>query len=397
MTRKPTVLWTDRILYEVRGSNAGTFLSQAARNGVHLSKISCTRTGYTVYVRGRDISRLQKAASATHAELHIRKRYGPGFLLEHLLHRPGLPVGLLLFFLLQGYLNGFVWNMDFGEMSLAKQNSYRTILSEYGIMEGSRISEETLRTAQETMETKMQDTGWLSLNFTAGCLFVEENEREMQTVRQPLEPQALYAKASGQVLSIELEGGFPEVAAGQYVAEGQLLANGQKADRSGQPVVQSAAGSIRGRMCKTYTCEQPLQTEVSVLNGSKQITESWQVLGFTWTREETALPAEAVHTVEWIPLQVGRIALPAILRRDTYWLKSPQRITYTEETAQALAARACCLQLLQEFPDADLESEEVSFEESDGASVTCTAVYTFCAEMSRSGPLRPLESTQSAS
>lgn len=397
MTGKPSVLWTDHVLYEVCGNHAGTFLSQAARNGVHLSKISCTKTGYTVYVCGRDIPRLQKAAGATHTELHIRKRYGPGFLLEHLLHRPGLPIGLLLFFLLQWYLNGFVWSIDFGEMSLAKQNSYRTILSEYGIMEGSRISEAQLRTAQETIEMKMQDTGWLSLNFTAGCLFVEENEREMQTVRQPLEPQALYAKAGGQVLSIKLEGGFPAVSAGQYVAEGQLLANGQKADRNGQPVVQSAAGSIRGRICKTYTCEQPLQTEVTALTGRKQLTESWQVLGYTWTGVETALPAEALHTVEWIPLQVGRIALPAILRRDTYWLKSRQPITYTEETAQALAARACRRQLLQDFPDADLESEEVSFEKTGGTSVTCTAVYTFCAEMASPGPVRPLESTQSAS
>ena len=90
------------------------------------------------------------------------------------------------------------------------------------------MEEATLRRAQQALEPQMQQAGWFSLNFTSGCLFIEETRRQIQTVREETAQQALYAKAGGQVLAIELESGFAEVAAGQYVAAGQLLANGRE-------------------------------------------------------------------------------------------------------------------------------------------------------------------------
>src|SRR5699024_118430 len=96
--------------------------------------------------------------------------------------------------------------------------------------------------AQQALTRQLDTQGWISLNFLDGRLVLEHTRSEIQTVQQPAEPGALYAAAGGQVVAVELEGGFTAVQPGQYVAAGQLLVNGQKADRSGDPVVQGAAG-----------------------------------------------------------------------------------------------------------------------------------------------------------
>lgn len=394
--KRRTAIWADQIMFEVRGEGAKNFLSKAARTGVHLSRVSCTEKGYTGYAAGADLQRLTMAAKETKSDLHIRCRRGPGKWLERSAARPGLIAGVTVFFLLRWYLSGFVWTIDFGEMDMARQSEFREALAKQAIWEGCRMEEKRLREAEEAIELEMQGAGWVSLNFTSGCLFVEENEREIQEIRQTTDPQALYAKASGQVLSIELEGGFAEVVAGQYVSEGQLLANGQKADRQGEAVIQGATGTIRGRMRKTYMAEQALHTENLVLTGESCTMEGWQILGQVWEKSEVPSWQEPESVTEWLPLRIGRLSLPGSLRRITLWEKEAQPIEYSEKTAEAMAARSCRLDLLQEFPDAELETETLTFE-TDGQTVRCSAEYVFCAEMTKVGPLAPLEKTQTTS
>lgn len=389
-----TAIWADRVFFAVKGRGAERFLSLAARSGVPLSRLSCTGNGYTGYASGKDVPRLYRAAEEACTELQICKRKGPGKLLECLAARPGLLAGLAVFFLLQWYLAGFVWAMDFGGMEPERQAYFREMLAGQQIWEGCRISEEKLRSAQENLELELQDAGWLSLNFTAGCLFVEENARELQNIRQDTQPQALYAKTGGQILSVELESGFAEVSAGQYVAAGQLLANGQKADRKGQAVVQGASGHILGRIQKSYTAKRPLQTETKALTGTAHTSETLYLLGYVWEKEDSVASAPEAYTVtQWLPLHLGRLALPGCLKRVTSWEKAVGAVSYTEADARALAARSCRQQLLQEFPDAELENQNLSFETMNGV-VTCQAAYTFCAELTQPGPLAPIETEQ---
>ena len=396
MKRHRTAIWADRVFFEVRGENARRCLGLAARAGVSFSCLSCTENGYSGNVAGGDVARLHKAAEEARAELQIQKRRGPGKGLERLAARSGLLAGVVVFFLLQWYLGGFVWTIDFGEMEPARQAEFRAALSGQGIWEGCRLEEEKLRAAEDALELEMQEAGWISLNFTGGCLFVEENEREVQEIRQETQPQALYAKAGGQILAIELESGFAQAVAGQYVAPGQLLANGQKADRSGQAVVQGASGRILGKIQKTYTVQQPLQDRVRILTGKSSTANTWYLLGHTW-QTETQDPIPGAQTVtEWLPLHLGRLSLPGCVCRVTQWETDEQMVSYTEEQAGALAARRCRQLLLQGFEDAELEKENLIFETADGV-VTCRAEYVFRAELAQSGPLAPIETVQGTS
>lgn len=391
--RHHRALWADRVDFEVSGRSARSFLSRAARAGVHLWAVRCAAEGYIGQAAGTDIPRLRQAAQMTGADLRLKGRRGPGRFLERAAARPGLLAGLAVFFIMNWYFSGFLWSVDFGDMESARQELFRSALAEEGIREGCRIDEEILRRAEQTLETKLTDTGWVSLNFTSGCLSVEETQRQTEAVQESEEPRALYAKTAGEVLAVKLQSGFAQVAPGQYVSQGQLLANGQKADRAGEAVVQGASGTVWGRMEKAYTAAQPLQWETTILTGNCRTETSWQLLGYTWQDAAEDSLGEEEAATEWIPLRLGRIALPGSLCRTTYWEKESRTLAYSETTARDLAVRNCRQQLLREFPDARLEEQALSFAEKDGQMI-CTAKYVFCADMAQPGALSPLETEE---
>lgn len=391
--RHHRALWADRVDFEVNGRGARSFLSRAARAGVHLWAVRCAAEGYIGQAAGTHIPRLRQAAQMTGAELRLKGRRGPGRFLERAAARPGLLAGLAVFFIMNWYFSGFLWSVDFGDMESARQELFRSALAEEGIREGCRINEEILRRAEQTLGANLTDTGWVSLNFTSGCLSIEETQRQTETVQESGDPQALYAKAAGEVLAVKLQSGFAQVVPGQYVSQGQLLANGQKADREGEAVVQGASGMVWGRMERTYTAAQSLQWETAILTGNCRTETSWQLLGYTWQDGTETASGEAEATTEWILLRLGRIALPGSLCRTTYWEKESRTLAYSETTARDLAARNCRQQLLQEFPDAQLEEQVLSFAEKDGQMI-CTAEYVFCADMAQPGDLFPLETEE---
>ena len=108
---------------------------------------------------------------------------------------------------------------------------------------------------------------------------------------------------------------------------------------------------------------------------------SWQLPG------SGALPEDVPPRVRWLPLRLGRLALPGCVQETTCWARETQEQTFTPETAAALARRSARLQLLQDYPDAVIESER-DFASTTATAAVCRAVFVFCANIAepRSAP-----------
>ena len=376
----------DRVRFSMAGAGAQNFLSMAARYGVRLHGVRYTGDGYVGIAAGQDRKKLEKIAARGGWTLTFAARRGPGALLDGVLRRPGLAAGALAFFLLARLLGNFVWAIDFASLDGIQQQQLRTWMAGHEVYEGCYLTQETLQALQESLALEAETYGWLSLNFTGGCLFVESTPLQSQQIESPAQGVALYAKADAQVLATDVESGFCVVQPGQYVAGGQLLANATKLDRSGGAVVQSARGGVLGRIEKSYTAAQPFETSqpVLALHGIQQ--DTLYLLGRMFEREDTAL-APGVQKTEWLPLQWGRVALPGCIKRVTTWEQAPGSITYSPEMAGAMARRSCRLQLLEEYPDAQLEEER--FEEDAAEEARCTAYYVFQANIAIEGDAPP--------
>lgn len=376
----------DLVRFTVRGRHVQRFLGEAAQTGAKLTCISPDAQGLTACASGRDLPRLRRAARRGGWQLELTGRRGPGRLLERLLRRPGIPAGLLCFALLSAWLPGFLWCMDFGTLDADVQTALRAALADQGIREGVRLDEELLNRSREALTLEETGFGWLSLNFTGGCLFVESTDRQTAELPAAAADTILVAAAAGEILSTDVRSGFALVKPGQYVAEGQPLAAAQKADRSGNPVRQGATGSVMARVRLDCTAAQPLTAEIPILTGQHWVSREFCLLGYCWQPDETPQPEPEGDTVtRWLPLTVGRLALPASVRQTEGWERALRTVQYTPEAAAALARRSCRLDLLGRFPGAVIEQEDLETRQEED-SVVCTAHFVFVADIARSAP-----------
>ncbi|MDD4851024.1 MAG: sporulation protein YqfD [Gemmiger sp.] len=378
----------DRFCFAVSGRRAAGFLSGAAAGGIRLYHIRCAPNGYRAHAAGRDYAALAALAARGGWHFTVLRRRGMGALLEWGARRCGIPVGAVVFLLLLRFFSSFVWSLDLAVLDASAQPAARALLARYQLWEGAQVSESKLRGVQQALLQQADQFGWVSLNFTGGCLYLEATEAQKQPIAAAAEATALYATDNAMVLSVDVKSGFAAIAPGQVVAKGQLLAWAEKWNRSGKVVTQAASGQVRGRVVKTYTATVPLNITAPRLTGARVTTDTLYLLGRVFAPDaagaEHPYPDAACQT-EWLPLRLGRLALPLSLCRRTYWERAEETQAITRAAANQLAIRACRLQLLAEYPDAVIESQENTLAEEPTASL-CTATITFCANIARQEP-----------
>lgn len=367
----------DTFRFAVTGQSTHRFLNRAAAAGVRLRRVLPEKDGFTAAADGPDRRRLEQIARDGGWTFTVTVRRGPGRRAETLLQtRPGLAAGAVLFVVLLRFLGGFVWCIDFGAMDADLQPDLRTLLADCGIREGTHLTKPLLQAAQAQALRRSETFGWISLNFTGGCLSIESTPTQTQFVREETPRQALYAKADGEILAVEIESGFAAVQVGDTVTKGQLLAAAERFDRKGNAVPQGAGGRITARVQNRYTAAQPLTAETTLYTGKSAEETTLYIPGFSRTTEPEAPVAGQAQTV-WEPLRLGRLALPACICRTTTWEQTTETLTYPEHTAAALALRACRAALLRDFPDAEIEAEQRKISAADGqAEATVTYIFT---------------------
>lgn len=215
----------DSIRFCVRGRGAQRLLGQAAQAGLKLERIAPQADGFTAVVSGAGWAKLCQLAGAGGWQVIQMQRRGPGPLAERLLRRPGILAGIGLFFVLLRWLSGFLWCMNLELLTVPQQESIRTLLAQSGIWEGCRPSQAELAQAQQLLEAS-SDFGWVSLNFTGGCLTAEGTPLQQAHAEPPAQNTGLYARAGGEVLAVNIASGFAQVQPGQYVGNGMLLKAG---------------------------------------------------------------------------------------------------------------------------------------------------------------------------
>lgn len=371
----------DRFWFHVQGKSPQRFVNLVTAQGIRLAHIKWEKDGFTAQGFGRDHDTLCNLAGQGGWQFADIRRSGPGSALERLVARPGIPVGILLFFVLLQVFGRLVWNIDFGTLEGEPRDRMRELLVSCGIYEGAFLKDETLATAQTVSLQQSDLFGWISLNFTGGCLYIENTDAQTQTIRGEAAMQPLIAKIGGTIASVQAESGFACVVPGQTVAQGQLLVDVIRLDRDGKVISQGASGKILANCEKTYRAEQPLQAEAMIPSGESLSRDTLYWPGKTTDGEPLAPEEdENVIDVEWLPLRLGRICLPGCIRRETVWRQTSQTVFYSEQQAQALAVRNCRKQLLTDFPDAQIMTEQCEMQTTSD-SVISTVTYRFCANI----------------
>lgn len=380
----------DCIRFALSGRGTQRFLGRAAQAGIRLWQVEPERGGLSASALGADWARLCRTAQEGGWQISAVRRQGPGRWLERLCRRPGLAVGALCFLWLFYWLGGFLWCIDLDLLTAQQQETVRAVLADCGVREGVRPTQALLAEAQQALELT-GDYGWVSLNFTGGCLRAEGTPRQQAEPESPAQNNGLYARTGGEILAVNVESGFAQVQPGQYVSAGTPLVLAEKAARDGSPVPQAARGTVTARVRAAYTGQQSFAEQQTILTGRHAEARDLCMLGLTLNLPgSAALDADAPARVRWLPVALGRLALPASVREVCVWERAEQRLTHTPEAAAALARRAARRQLLQDYPDAVIETEKHTESATQTAAV-CRTLFIFCADIAQEKSASPAE------
>ena len=347
-------LWAG-VRFQAQNGDTDSLLTEAARQGLHLSNVLPSPGGFTAYCAAWHYRRLAALARQKHVLLRVQAKTGLFFRLRPLLRRTGLWAGVLLFVPLLVWLQGFIWAVQFQGLTAGQQARITATLREtVGLMPGCRVTEPLL-TAGEYALLQSGEFSWASLNFLDGRLVVEAAAAKPVPEIASGTLHGIRAKVAGTVVSTNLTSGTMLVVPGQQVDAGQGLIGTARSERDGTLIFQPAAGSVQAQFEWSDTQDIPLASNIAQYAG-----EHSTQYALLWNGHRISLPQFlqrndcANKTVlRYVQPTIFDFLLPVMTEETTCYFQQEEELVYSEEEALALARMNSLQALYADYPDAE--------------------------------------------
>lgn len=374
-------LWAG-VRFQAQNGNTDGLLTEAAQQGLHLSNVLPCPGGFTAHCAAWHYRQLAALARRKHILLHIQTKNGVFFQLRPLLRRTGLWAGILLFVPLLVWLHGFIWAVQFQDLTAGQQARITaTLRASVGLMPGCHVTE-SLLTSGEYSLLQSGEFSWASLNFQEGRLIVEA------AVAKPVPEIAsgtlhgIRAKVAGTVVSTNLISGTMLVTPMQQVESGQGLIGTARSKRDGTLIFQPAAGSVRAQFDWTNTQDIPLTSTIAQYTGEHNTQYA-----LLWNGHRMALPQFFQRNdhinktvIRYVQPTIFDFIFPVMVEETTCYFQQEEELVYTEEEALTLARMNSLQALYADYPDAEkiARKENLSIAEN---ILHYTVAYTIVADI----------------
>lgn len=358
------------VMGSVRFSICGApeqFLNQCARSGISLWDIE-KKDEFSACILAGGYRHLLPAAHKTKSILKVRERHGMPFQLAFLRRRKGLVLGAVLAVALIQLLSQHVWGVEVAGNEKIPTAQIEMTASELGLKPGAWKKDVQAKLLQQQLMRAFPQASWLSVN-TSGCLVSIELEELAE--KPDLESQAracnIMAKATGQILYMEVYAGTAEVKEGDAVVEGQLLLNAVVEDSYGKSTLKHAAGKIIAATRHTFAAQVEMQKEVAQETGHVVLRRSATVFGLRIPLSFTGKP-DGVYRLEaeQTRLKVMDSMLPVSLYTENWVEETRRTVPVSQEEALENARRDVARQQKEQLGDAKITDQRETVEVRDG-------------------------------
>ena len=343
------------------------FLNQCARSGISLWNIE-KKGDFTACILAGGYRHLLPSARKTKCVLKVRERRGLPFRLAFLRRRKGLVVGAILAFLLVQILSLHVWSVEVSGNVGIPTAQIESVASELGLKPGVWKKDIQAKLLQEQLMNAFPQTSWLSVN-TSGCLIRIELEELSEKPDLEANKRAcnILAKATGQILYMEVYAGTPEVKEGDAVVEGQLLLNAVVEDTYGGNTLKHAAGKIIAATQHTFTTQVEMQKEIAQETGHIVTRRSATVFGLRIPLSFTGKPDGTYRLeAEQVRLKVMDSLLPVSFYKENWIEEMRQVVPMSQEEALQKAREEVAIQQKEQLGDATITAQRETVEVRDG-------------------------------
>lgn len=231
---------------EVSGSYPERFLNLCARNGIKFRNMeNCDVGVFRIDMSPKSFLRIRDLARRAMCRVHIVSKTGLPFLVRRVRKRTLLIAGCAVFCIAAWIFTGFVWTVEIDGFSSLDEEKLRTCLEREGLKVGAAVSSIDIEELRNNILIDMPELSYIYVNFSGAEARVIARQRKAPPEILPEDtPCDIIADKDGIVESITVKTGTPEVAKGDTVVRGELLASGYVTGREGTTVITHADALI---------------------------------------------------------------------------------------------------------------------------------------------------------
>lgn len=309
------------------------------------------------------------------------RRTGLPYLLYRYRRRLGIPLGLIMFFVLVRLSTMYVWDITVSGNERLSDEEIVSSLGDLGFGIGTRIPSVDFYSLCHRLVLENDGISWASVNMigtTARVEVIELRAKEDINDDGNGTPTNLIAACDGKIVRVETASGKTEVKAGETVKKGQLLVNGvleigKDGERGYLPVRSRAR--VYAETEVRLEAVIPLGMTEKTFAGRKNISKSINFFGKTIKLKENSgiLPEGCVIIEDKRRLVLfeggrltGGIALPVSIVTGYYEEYRTQEVMLSEEEALERAEREMAGSFSSAFPDAEILSAASEHYVKDG-------------------------------
>ncbi|MBE6643586.1 MAG: hypothetical protein E7615_08030 [Ruminococcaceae bacterium] len=332
------------------------------RNGINTTKIIKKEGFFSFKVRLSKAKKVLSLLDKSGIKVYSIKGEGFPFLIKRYHRRAGIVIGALLFCLIIGISDNYVWQIQYSGNENIADSVVEQQLLDAGFGVGTYIPDVDFYSLCNVFLQNSEDFSFISVNMEGTTAKVELRERKIKTNSEDIKASNLVAKYSGQIESMTVYEGKTVIEKEDVVKEGELLVSGFLEKTYGFDIVRSR-GSVYAYVTRHFEIDIPFEKTVKEYTGKKQTDKELIFFGnnfsFGKNIDGSYDKYDTVTDRERLVL-FDRIKLPMILNKTTVKEYKESYITLTEDEARNEAEKRLTELMAEELLDADILERKVT-------------------------------------
>jgi similar to stage IV sporulation protein len=365
------------VRFDVIGGSPERFYTNCARSGAYLWNIAPNgNAGACVSVRRYRF--LRRRARRAGCRLRVRERRGLPFKIKKAERHPGLWAGAAAFLTVCFSLSLRVWCVNITGCGTIPRENLERSLAAAGLAPGSLRSAADAKEISRLVMLEYPQIRWMSVNLrgsAADVVLQEKTEKpEIADRKTVCNVKAAY---TGQIISLRVFAGTPQVHLGDAAAEGQLLVSAVVEDQMGGSTLVHASAEIMAETHRSATVRVPFLSRAQLPAGGKLVRRSLEIFGAELPLSLSRKPAgNWEKTASDTAVTLFGTALPLRLYTERWQEMREVETVLSREEARALAEREIAEEARRQLGEGGrVTASEISESEETDALV-CTARLT---------------------
>ncbi len=210
-------------------ANAEAFLDIVKNSGIPFDKIVFVDGEYITHIAEKDVRLFVNAAEQKGLEYNIRRLRGIPFLFHKYRRRPGIIIGMVIFFAIILYSGRIIWDFEITGNEYISDTEIIEALEGVGCRAGASVSDMNFALIQNNCLIDAKELAWVSVNMDGNLARVEVREKravDMEYIPVKGRFANIIAAEDGVVEQCNVKRGKAAVEKGDVVKKGELLISG---------------------------------------------------------------------------------------------------------------------------------------------------------------------------